>query len=119
MIIGEGEKIRSIPFKHILIFVSLVVCAGLIFRFGFMKIFHNMNKNNIRTPLTVIDNVQESKPLPEELESENNNLLFSPLYQMEKKSTFPKQILIKRIFALPPDFTLGKKYFWVFLYNAQ
>ena len=47
MIIGEGEKIKSIPFKHILIFVGLVVCAGLIFRFGFMKIFHNMNKNHV------------------------------------------------------------------------
>lgn len=38
MIIGEGEKIKSIVFKHILIFVGLVVYAGLIFRFGFMKI---------------------------------------------------------------------------------
>ncbi len=47
MIIGVGVKIRSIPFKHILIFVGLVVCAGLIFRFGFMKIFHNMNKNHV------------------------------------------------------------------------
>ncbi|MCR4344956.1 MAG: hypothetical protein NUV44_09355 [Candidatus Scalindua sp.] len=47
MIIGEGEKIKSIPLKHILIFVGLVVCAGLIFRFGFMKIFHNMNKNHV------------------------------------------------------------------------
>ena len=56
MIIGEGEKIKSIPFKHILIFVGFVVCAkssalfvrgGLIFRFGFMKIFHNMNKNHV------------------------------------------------------------------------
>ncbi len=47
MIIGEGKKIKSIPFKHILIFVGLVVCAGLIFRFGFMKIFHNMNKNHV------------------------------------------------------------------------
>jgi hypothetical protein len=65
MIIGEGEKIKSIPFKHILIFVGLVICArssafsvrgkssapfvrgGLIFRFGFMKIFHNMNKNHV------------------------------------------------------------------------
>ncbi|GAX61589.1 hypothetical protein SCALIN_C25_0036 [Candidatus Scalindua japonica] len=27
MIIGEGEKIKSIPFKHILIFVGLVACA--------------------------------------------------------------------------------------------
>ena len=27
MIIGEGEKIKSIPFKHILIFVDLVVCV--------------------------------------------------------------------------------------------
>jgi hypothetical protein len=44
---NEGEKIKSIPFKHILIFVGLVVCAGLIFRFGFMKIFHNMNKNHV------------------------------------------------------------------------
>ncbi len=41
VIINEGEEIRSIPFKHILIFVGLVVCAGLIFRFGFMEIFHN------------------------------------------------------------------------------
>ncbi len=55
MIIGEGEKIKSIPFKHILIFVGLVVCAGLIFRFDFMEIFYNMNKHNIWTPVSVID----------------------------------------------------------------
>jgi len=29
IIIGEGEKIKSIPFKHIPILVGLVVCAGL------------------------------------------------------------------------------------------
>ncbi len=74
MIIGEGEKIKSIPFKHILIFVGLVVCAGLIFRFGFMNIFHNMNKHNIRTPATVIDDVQEPQLEPEELEVEDNNM---------------------------------------------
>jgi len=72
MIIGEGEKIKSIPFKHILIFVGLVVCAGLVFRFGFMKIFHNMNKHNIRTPATVIDDVQEPQLEPEILDNENN-----------------------------------------------
>jgi hypothetical protein len=27
MIIGEGEKIKSIPLKHILYFAGLVVCA--------------------------------------------------------------------------------------------
>ena len=74
MIIGEGEKIRSIPFKHILIFVGLVVCAGLIFRFGFMKIFHNMNKHNIRTPVSVIDDVQEPQLALEELKKEENNM---------------------------------------------
>jgi len=74
MIIGEGEKIKSIPFKHILIFVGLVVCTGLIFRFGFMKIFHNMNKHNIRTPVSVIDNVQEPQLEPEKLEKEENNM---------------------------------------------
>jgi Zonular occludens toxin (Zot). len=74
MIIGEGEKIKSIPFKHILIFVGLVVCAGLIFRFGFMKIFHNMNKHNIRTTMSVIDEIQEPQLEPEELEKENSNM---------------------------------------------
>ena len=60
MIIGEGEKIKSIPFKHILIFVGLVVCAGLIFRFGFMKIFHNMNKNHVyRKPETDQENKRD------------------------------------------------------------
>ncbi len=29
---------------------GLVICAGLIFQFGFMKIFQNMNKHNIQTP---------------------------------------------------------------------
>jgi hypothetical protein len=62
---NKGEKIKSIPFKHILIFVGLVVCTGLIFRFGFMKIFHNMNKHNIRTPASVIDDVQEPQLEPE------------------------------------------------------
>lgn len=74
MIIGEGEKIKSIPFKHILIFVGLVVCAGLVFRFGFMKIFHNMNKHNIRTPASVIDDVQEPQLEPEKSEKGNNNM---------------------------------------------
>ncbi|GAX61627.1 hypothetical protein SCALIN_C27_0021 [Candidatus Scalindua japonica] len=74
MILGEGEKIKSIPFKHILIFVGLVVCAGLIFRFGFMKIFHNMNKHNIRTPVSVIDDVQKPQLEPEELKREDNNM---------------------------------------------
>jgi len=74
MIIGEGEKIKSIPFKHILIFVGLVVCAGLIFRFGFMKIFHNMNKHNIRTTVSDIDDAREPQPELEKLEKENNNM---------------------------------------------
>ena len=74
MIIGEGEKIKSIPFKHILIFVGLVVCAGLFFRFGFMKIFQNMNKHNIRTPVSVIDDIQEFHPEQEKSENENNNM---------------------------------------------
>jgi hypothetical protein len=74
MIIGEGEKIRSIPFKHILIFVALVVCAGLIFRFGFMKIFHNMNKNHVyRKPATVEEN-REPQPEPEKSVMEGNNM---------------------------------------------
>ena len=74
MIIGEGEKIRSIPFKHILIFVALVVCAGLIFRFGFMKIFHNMNKNHVyRKPATVEEN-REPQPEPEKSVMEANNM---------------------------------------------
>ncbi len=74
MIICEGEKIKSIPFKQILIFVGLIICAGLIFRFGFMKFFHNMNKHNIRTPVSVIDDVQEPKLEPEKLEKENSNM---------------------------------------------
>ena len=74
MIIGEGEKIKSIPFKHILIFVGLVVCAGLIFRFGFMKIFHNMNKNHVyRKPETVAEN-RDPELEPEELVKENKNM---------------------------------------------
>jgi len=74
MIIGEGEKIKSIPIKHILIFVGLVVCAGLIFRFGFMKIFHNMNKNHVyRKPETVEEN-REPQLEPQKLEKENNNM---------------------------------------------
>ncbi len=74
MIIGEVEKIISIPLKHILIFVGLVVCAGLIFRFGFMKTFHNMNKHNIRTPATVIEDVQKTHLEPKVLEKENSNM---------------------------------------------
>jgi zona occludens toxin (predicted ATPase) len=38
MIIGEGEKIKSIPFKHILIFVGLVVCAGIISCYQFQRL---------------------------------------------------------------------------------
>jgi hypothetical protein len=52
----------------------LVVCAGLIFRFGFMKIFHNMNKNHVyRKPETVEEN-REPQLEPQKLEKENNNM---------------------------------------------
>ena len=44
MVIGEGEKIKSIPLKHILYFVGMVVVAGFIFKFGFMNILYRMNK---------------------------------------------------------------------------
>ena len=74
MIIGEGEKIKSVPFKHILIFVGLIIGAGFIFKFGFMNIFQNMNKHNIRTTTTVIDDVQKSHIESEELEKEDNNM---------------------------------------------
>ena len=74
MIIGEGEKIKSIPFKHILIFVGLVVCAGLIFRFGFMKIFHNMNKNHVYRKPEIFEENRETEPESEKLEKENNNM---------------------------------------------
>ncbi len=76
MIISEGEKIKSISFKHILIIVGLVVCAGLIFRFGFMKIIHNMNKHNNQTTTFVINDVQELQTEPVEFEKEktNNNM---------------------------------------------
>ena len=74
MIIGEGEKIKSIPFKHILIFVGLVVCAGLIFRFGFMKIFHNMNKNHIYHKPVIVEENKEPDIALGKLEKENNNM---------------------------------------------
>ncbi|KHE91079.1 MAG: hypothetical protein SCABRO_03183 [Candidatus Scalindua brodae] len=74
MIIGEGEKIKSIPLKHILYFAGLVVCALLIFRFGFMNLTGKMNKKNIGIPVSVIDDVQESQLEPEELEEDNNNM---------------------------------------------
>ena len=48
--------------------------SRLIFRFGFMKIFQNMNKHNIETPVSVIDDVQEPQLEPEKLEKENNNM---------------------------------------------
>ena len=76
MIIGEGEKIKSIPFKHILIFVGLVVCAkssapfvrgGLIFRFGFMNIFHNMNKNHVYRNEEIKSDVLADAVKPEDL----------------------------------------------------
>jgi hypothetical protein len=76
MIIGEGEKIKSIPFKHILIFVGLVVCAGLIFRFGFMKIFHNMNKNHVYRKSETVEEHREPQLEPEKLEKENNNNMY-------------------------------------------
>jgi len=74
MIIGEGEKIKSIPLKHILIFVGLVVCAGLIFRFGFMKIFHNMNKNHVYREPVIIEENKEPALEPEKLEKGGNNM---------------------------------------------
>ncbi len=74
MIIGEGEKIKSIPFKHILIFVGLVVCAGLIFRFDFMKIFHNMNKNHVYRKPEIVDENREPHLEPEKLEKEKINM---------------------------------------------
>lgn len=76
MIIGEGEKIKSIPFKHILIFVGLVVCAGLIFRFGFMKIFHNMNKNHVYRKEEVKTDVLEDVVKPNALNLIDNSNLY-------------------------------------------
>jgi len=50
------------------------VRGGLIFRFGFMKIFQNMNKHNMRIPEAVIDDFQKPQPEPEKLEKENSNM---------------------------------------------
>lgn len=74
MIIGEGEKIRSVPSKHILIFVGLIIGAGFIFKFGFMNIFQNMNKHNIRTPVTVLEDAHDHQSESEESEMRNNNM---------------------------------------------
>ncbi|MCR4289173.1 MAG: hypothetical protein NUV86_02805 [Candidatus Scalindua sp.] len=74
MIIGECGKIKSIPFKYILIFVGLVVCAGLIFRFGFMKIFHNMNKNHVYRKPEIVEEKSEPQLEPVELEKENKSM---------------------------------------------
>ena len=78
MIIGEGEKIKSIPFKHILIFIGLVVCAGLIFRFGFMKIFHNMNKNHVYRKEEVKTDVSEDVVKPKV----SNLIEYSNMYRI-------------------------------------
>ena len=43
-------------------------------RFGFMNLIGKMNKNNIRIPVSVIDDVQEPQLEPEKLEKENNNM---------------------------------------------
>ncbi len=39
-----------------------------------MKISHNVNKHNVRTPTTVIGDVQEPQLEPEKLEKDNNNM---------------------------------------------
>ena len=60
MVIGEGGKIKSIPLKHILYFVGMVVVAGFIFRFGFMNILYRMNKKPGQDPQQEI--VQSTLP---------------------------------------------------------
>ena len=39
-----------------------------------MNLIGKMNKNNIRIPVSVIDDVQESQLEPEKLEKENGNM---------------------------------------------
>jgi len=46
----------------------------LIFRFGFMKIFHNMNKNHVYRKPVAFEESKESEFKPEKLEKENNNM---------------------------------------------
>ncbi len=52
MIVGEGEKIRSIPLKHILIFTTLIICAGLMFKFLFVPVLQGMNRNQVHAGST-------------------------------------------------------------------
>ncbi len=47
MIVGDTEKIESVPLKHILMFAGGVICAGLAFRFGFMHILYKMISKHV------------------------------------------------------------------------
>ncbi len=65
MIVGEGEKIRSIPLKHILIFTTLIICAGAMFKFLFVPVLQGMNRNQVHASPT---KKQESKVIEEKKE---------------------------------------------------
>lgn len=53
---------------------AFFVRGGLIFRFGFMNLIGKMNKHNIRTTVSVVNDIQEPQLEPENLETENNNM---------------------------------------------
>ena len=73
MIIGEAEKIISIPFKHIMYFAGLVVCAILIFRFGFMNIIGKMNKGKSFRGSVKEKVIEEAEQEKSESKEENLN----------------------------------------------
>ncbi len=47
MIVGDTEKIESVPLKHILMFAGGLICAGLVSRFGFIHILYKMNSKYV------------------------------------------------------------------------
>jgi len=61
MVLGETERIKSVPFKYIIIFTLLIVGAGLIFRYGFIHILHKMNSKHVNK----VEAVEVSEVVPE------------------------------------------------------
>jgi len=48
MFIGVTEKIKSVPYKNMIIFLILLLGAGLVFKFGFMNILYRMNSKHVK-----------------------------------------------------------------------
>lgn len=47
----EGEKIKRIPYKHMIYFLLFIFGAGIFLKFGFFRMLHSMNRKSVSPPI--------------------------------------------------------------------